>query len=282
MRNNKIEQPFSKEDISNAIGRMRFNSEARRQREDEYEAKRKKDSDKSIDQIIDEAIDAVALQSKSRAGHFGHRQTFQFDDGLDADYVFDRMAKGKFEKCGETYIRQAWYDDVIEWLRDNKGKWLLLCGNCGVGKTVVTFDIFKMISIVLKIKNIAFLNRDNFAMNYEKVFKKCTHYVIDDMGAEDPLPDGTLPSAKIIYASYDDGACLVMSTNLRMDQLKQVYGERIYDRLKGMCKIISIETESMRYKDGIDAVEYFEPADRKESGMYLRPTADDVNSELGF
>ena len=281
MRSNKIEQPFSRDDISKAIGRMASNSEARRKREDEDEANRKQ-AKKPLMQRLSYAYDVVSRESKSRAGHFGHRHTFQFDAGDDVKKSFEFLMQSKFNGCKEKYIRQPWYDDVIEWLKDNKSKWLLLCGNCGVGKTVVTFDIFKMIAIALDIKDIAFLNRDNFAMNYEKVYKKCTHYVIDDMGAEDPLPDGTLPSAKLIYASYDDGACLVMSTNLRMDQLKQVYGERIYDRLKGMCKIISIETESLRYKDGIDAVEYFEPADRKESGMFLRPTADDVTSDLGF
>ena len=38
--------------------------------------------------------------------------------------------------CGEGAVWQPEYEEVAEWLTDNKGRGLWLCGECGRGKTL--------------------------------------------------------------------------------------------------------------------------------------------------
>ena len=38
---------------------------------------------------------------------------------------------------GDSYVWLPQYDFIAKWLKDNKGRGLMLMGNCGVGKTVM-------------------------------------------------------------------------------------------------------------------------------------------------
>lgn len=202
---------------------------------------------------FDAAFETVKRESGYRYAAFNGRKTFEVKN---AKELFNRFVTKYFGDG--TYKPQAWHSDLVDWLTDNRGKWLLICGNCGVGKTVFTVDFIKVLSRFTG-KDVSFINSDNIAHHFERVYQKSDVISIDDVGKEEPMGEyGRLfnPVEKLIYWAYNSGTCLIMSTNLRPDQLKEKYGERVYDRIKGTAKIITIEGESFRTAGGIDAVEY--------------------------
>lgn len=150
------------------------------------------------------------------------------------------------------------YDDIATWLSDNHSKGLLLQGGCGVGKTVIATRIIPYIldhscNPVTVLCDARDINdkRLEYALLYNSV------KIIDDIGTEterndfgvrkDFLPD-------IVDVADKNGHLLILTTNLKGEQLLSRYGRRTVDRLRENCLIVSIDSESMRQQTTVDSL----------------------------
>ena len=148
--------------------------------------------------------------------------------------------------CGQDAKWLPEYEEVSEWLTDNKGKGLLLIGDCGRGKTLITTMILPILlqrlNRVVNIYDAPDLNtktRDIFGKHI---------IVIDDLGTESTMEYG---EKKAVFANLIDqaekrGKLLIVTTNLSSDELSGKYGVKTVDRFFSCCRIIKFSGESLR------------------------------------
>ena len=184
-------------------------------------------------------------------------------DGLPADDGRMRFAvpdarnvlmRGLRYYLGDKAVWLPEYDMVAEWLSENNGKGLLLYGNCGRGKTLITQKILPEIfrwylRKVLPLFTARDLN-DRFTevMQYKIV-------AIDDLGTEG---DAMIYGNRRVFFSelVDDaerhGKTLIISTNLRRKRasgepsIEERYGIRTLDRLRLLTRSVAFVGESLR------------------------------------
>lgn len=155
--------------------------------------------------------------------------------------------------------------DVSEWLENKDGKerpWLLLLGYVGNGKTTLLMAIRMLIDalygdngqfaeelVIVKAKQVY---EESLGLSAGLITPeaKSRLLAIDDLGVE---PAGAkvygnpvTPIAYIIYERYDARRFTILSSNLTPDELEEKYGERVYDRMREMCRTISFSGESFR------------------------------------
>jgi len=138
------------------------------------------------------------------------------------------------------------YNHIISWLSDTKGKGLFLIGNCGRGKSVILTAVLPLIFNAKKGK----ILKPIAARNLHKVTEHPSPFIIiDDIGTEEIVNDyGTKIDAveNAIFEAEDDLKLLLLTSNLDANSIKERYGERIYDRIKRLCKVVFFRGESLR------------------------------------
>lgn len=138
--------------------------------------------------------------------------------------------------------------EVFKYFEDTNGKHLCLLGTCGTGKTLLATKIIPLI----------------FCANFQKIFKvikacdlnnslqEAKEYpfvVIDDFGTESTAVNfgNKVEAFNEVIDSVEGRKCFVVVTsNLDANQIKQKYGVRTYDRLRGLFKVIQVNEKSMR------------------------------------
>jgi DNA replication protein DnaC len=173
---------------------------------------------------------------------------------------YQRYSFGSFDECKKLF-KEAFmlvdktiteykhldeYNHVISWLSDTKGKGLFLIGNCGRGKSVILTGVLPLIFNAKKAK----ILRPIPARKLHAVKEYKTPFiVIDDIGTEEVINDyGTKIDAveNAIFEAEDDLKLLLLTSNLDASSIKERYGERIYDRIKRLCKVVFMKGESLR------------------------------------
>ncbi len=150
------------------------------------------------------------------------------------------------DKTIKEYKHLDEYNHVISWLTDTQGKGLFLIGNCGRGKSVILTGVLPLIFNAKKgkiLKPIPARKLHNVT-EYKSPF-----IVIDDIGTEEIVNDyGTKIDAveNAIFEAEDDLKMLLLTSNLDASAIKERYGERIYDRIKRLCKVVFMKGESLR------------------------------------
>lgn len=142
------------------------------------------------------------------------------------------------------------YDKVADWLTDNKGRGLLMYGNCGRGKTLIGERLLPLIfNRWLRPKKIISCYT-SIEMNKrpDDVLEKHIIY-IDDIGIEDVAM--SYGNKRLIFSELVDeaerkGKLLIISTNLSLPEISKKYGVRTVDRLKALTVQIPFVGESMR------------------------------------
>lgn len=156
--------------------------------------------------------------------------------------------------CGKDYKWSKSYKDIATWLADNKSKGLLLIGNCGVGKTLITRKIllpffnqyykktYKQNGMEVKFYP---------AYDLEKAVKSglgnCV--VIDDIGSENiqnRFGNKVDWFSRAVDYAEQHGNMLICTTNLSSEILQERYGARTFDRMGAVMHSIVITGNSLR------------------------------------
>lgn len=165
-------------------------------------------------------------------------------------YAYEMVVSGLRHFCGNDAQWLPEYDRVTQWLKDNKGKGLLVSGDAGVGKSILCREIIPRIINSRGEHDIcSVVTAYKLAETGETGFNRGV-IMIDDIGVED---DYTRYGAhrNIVREVIDEaeiyGHTLIMTTNLPQDKLREKYGERTVDRLMSLCDYVVIGGENFRY-----------------------------------
>ena len=156
----------------------------------------------------------------------------------------------------KQHIRQA-----AEWLTAERPKFgMLLCGQCGNGKSTLAYAIRSLVSWINRndhnapflrltdAKEICAVAKDDY-----KSFKalcKQEMLAIDDLGTEpaEVLDYGNVlnPAIELLSSRYTDQLFTVVTTNLTPKQIREHYGDRIADRFNEMFERIVFDNSTYR------------------------------------
>ena len=171
----------------------------------------------------------------------------------------EALMEGLVYFCGEKAQWLPEYEQVADWLTDNKGKGLLCLGNCGRGKTLITQKILPMLMqrYYRKVVNCYTALDLN---GYDVDERKKTHYRYDEIRqwkiiAIDDI--GTEPQACIFGETHDyfselvdycehKQKMLIISTNLNRQKIIDRYLERTFDRLTAITRRVVFKGSSLR------------------------------------
>lgn len=140
------------------------------------------------------------------------------------------------------------YEPIADWLTDNKGKGLLLAGECGLGKSLIGMRIIPLLLNWYCRKVVSVYTAQELNARPDEVLQHHIIY-IDDVGTENVsnvYGNKRIPFSELCDAAERNGKLLMMSTNLSFSQLTEKYGERTADRLKAVTKTVVFRGKSMR------------------------------------
>lgn len=140
------------------------------------------------------------------------------------------------------------YRPIVDWMSDNKGRGLLLAGECGLGKTLIGMRILPLILNATCRKIVACYKAQDLNTKPDEVLSKHIVY-IDDIGTEsisNIYGNKRVPFAELCDMAEQKGKLLIISTNYDAIHLAEKYGERTVDRLKATTKYVSLTGQSLR------------------------------------
>lgn len=164
----------------------------------------------------------------------------------------------------DEYTKRA-ISDVSRWAVNHKKPGLMLRGYVGVGKTTMLFALARVFDVVeqqkLRIvdaRKITTLAKDSKA-EFEDL-AKCKMLGIDDLGTE-PLTvksygNDLTPVVELLTERYNRRLFTVITTNLakkivdgaEVDELQEIYGDRLFDRFREMFNTISYDANQKSYR----------------------------------
>lgn len=159
------------------------------------------------------------------------------------------LLQGKDYQDIDIYIQK-----VVKWLTGDFKPGLLLYGTIGSGKTTLMNALVQFLSITeiakSKGKYSAIDIADKFEQGDKDFIINKEMLFIDDLG-EEPLTVknyGTekSPIIEVIYKRYERRQFTVITTNLKEEQILDVYGPRVADRFTEMFDRIYFDHKSFR------------------------------------
>ena len=148
----------------------------------------------------------------------------------------------------QTVWNEQNYRPIVDWMSDNKGRGLLLAGECGLGKTLIGMRILPLILNATCRKIVACYKAQDLNTKPDEVLSKHIVY-IDDIGTEsisNIYGNKRVPFAELCDLAEQKGKLLIISTNFDIIHLADKYGERTVDRLKATTKYVSLTGQSLR------------------------------------
>lgn len=140
------------------------------------------------------------------------------------------------------------YDQVVEWLNDNKGKGLVLYGNHGRGKSLLCRYVLPALLLRNCQKVASIFDTQQMNNRLDEALSK--HIIcIDDIGTEEVINNfGNRRHAfsEIMDAVEKQNKLVIISSNLNLEGLRSIYGERTLERIKSTTKRIVCAGESLR------------------------------------
>lgn len=170
--------------------------------------------------------------------------------------LLTRAYQGEVEKRGNIFLStndlQKIFQQITSWMCiPNKNPFLLIGGSVGNGKTTLAKAIIQVANLYWKqrkdlteiwkkpYKYLTATDLNNTAKNDSKEFKEikeCNRLLIDDIGTESvtikDYGNVITPFTEVIYHRYDKGLQTILTTNLTLEQIKERYGERVFDRMQ--------------------------------------------------
>ncbi len=153
------------------------------------------------------------------------------------------------------------YDQIADWLQDNKGRGLLCVGHPGLGKTLICEKILPVI-LGNGGRPIASVKASGLHDRLPELLKERI-VIIDDLGKEPAKYYGDIDRSffELCNNAERTGQLLIITTNLATarpaswpadrpwpwpDSIEHRYGTEVLDRLKVITSVVRIEGESMR------------------------------------
>ena len=163
-------------------------------------------------------------------------------------------AKGLMERGLKHFVGEdaQWapeYDEIADWLADNKHKGLLCYGKCGRGKSLICEKIMPNIFRYYLRKNL--IKFDGYEINDKRqLLRECDCAIlIDDFGVEDVgkiYGETHNVFEEVISLAEKRQQLLLLTTNLTLDEICEKYGERTLDRLRYLTRPVLFTGESFR------------------------------------
>ena len=151
-------------------------------------------------------------------------------------------------QLGKEFAYKQEYDEVADWLSDNKRRGLLLYGNCGQGKTLLSRFVLPAILLKYCGKVVNYYDMTQVNHKIDEVLSK--HILsIDDVGTESlSVQYGNKRNAfdEIMDSVEKKGKLIIVTTNLTSEELSEKYGERVMDRIISTTRRILFTGESLR------------------------------------
>ncbi|MDH6354510.1 DNA replication protein DnaC [Dysgonomonas sp. PH5-45] len=141
------------------------------------------------------------------------------------------------------------YDEVCQWLQDNRGRGLFLYGNCGRGKTLLGRYVLPALLLQHYQKVVTVYEAQEMNMKLDEVLLR--HIVsIDDIGTEglcNTYGNKRMAFAEVMDAAEKQGKLVIATTNLGVREIRAQYGDRVLERIVATTRRILFEGESLRY-----------------------------------
>lgn len=140
------------------------------------------------------------------------------------------------------------YNEVAEWLSDNKGLGLFMYGNCGLGKSVLARYVLPAIILQELNKVVTVYDMNYLNANIDEALAKRI-ICLDDVGTEEmsvKYGERRLAFAEIMDMAEKNNNLVIVTTNLNMDDLRNRYGDRVLDRIKSTTKRVLFTGKSFR------------------------------------
>lgn len=152
------------------------------------------------------------------------------------------------ERIGGDVVWLSEYSKVAEWMTNNNGRGLLLMGNVGRGKTEIGRNIMPYIIYhFAKIRGLILNCYDAVELG-----ARCKEFIdndrplcIDDLGTEKDAKSRDV-FERLADQMEKRGRFLIVTTNLSAEDIRRIYGDRVFDRLKGNTTCIVFKGDSMR------------------------------------
>lgn len=155
----------------------------------------------------------------------------------DVDFQMDDNTVAKVEK-------------VVKWMYGSRKRGLLLCGTLGNGKTTMLRALkylFGTRAVYVEAQGVY----DYFKQNRSiPSISPKDILLIDDMGVEpascNDFGDVRYPLTELLMSRYKSNSTTVITTNSTFDEIGEIYGARIQDRMREMYGLIKYVEPSYR------------------------------------
>ena len=140
------------------------------------------------------------------------------------------------------------YRPIVDWLKDNKGRGILLAGECGLGKTLIGMRILPLIINESCNRIVNCYKAHELNQKPDEVMRNHIIY-IDDVGTETTsniYGNRRMPFSELVDMAENKGKLLMASTNLDVTHIEEKYGIRTIDRLRGIVKYVPFTGKSYR------------------------------------
>lgn len=140
------------------------------------------------------------------------------------------------------------YEEIADWLTDNKGKGLFCMGDCGRGKTLICWRIIPLLiqNYCRRIVNCYDMQQANDRIDEVK----SKHLImLDDVGTESvavKYGEKRQAFSEIVDEAEKKGKLLIVTTNISSDEIIEKYGIRTLDRLTAITRKVVFKGKSQR------------------------------------
>lgn len=176
-----------------------------------------------------------------------------------------------------NFIFNNGINDILSWMQNNHGLGLLICGATGTGKTTMikallrAFNTFPVIYDNIQRKNVCkelkMINAKDLVLSKEEISAKYSFYgdgdignrpefivqkkffAIDDIGRETMKNDygvKKMPIQDIIEDIDNRKKMVLMSSNLKINELVKKYDDRTIDRILKNFAVVEFNGKSLR------------------------------------
>lgn len=158
------------------------------------------------------------------------------------------LARGIRHFLGPQAVWLDEYDEVADWLSDNKGRGLLCAGNCGRGKTVICQKVLPVIFQYWHRLIVNPITAIELNDKYEE-FKRYKIIAVDDVATESIANEyGEKHSyfSELVDEAERKQKLLIISTNADEKELTKTYDLRTVDRLRLLTRPVIFRGPSLR------------------------------------